>query len=81
MEGRNAQLGSETVKVVNAQGLSEDIGKLVRRRDVSKVKETLLNSVTDEMAINFNVFGPFMENWVAGNMHSGLIVTVKRDGG
>jgi hypothetical protein len=32
----------------------------------------------NEMTINFDVFGSFVEDWITSNMNSYLVVTIKR---
>ena len=34
--------------------------------------------ITDKMTIDLNVFSPFMEDIIVGNMNGTLVVTIKR---
>ncbi len=63
--------------MVYPQCLNEDVRELVSGSNMVKLKETLLNPFTNEVAINFNVFGPLMKYRIAGNVQGGLIITVE----
>lgn len=35
-----------------------------------------MNFFTDKMTVDFDVFSPFVENLIRGDMESGLIITI-----
>ena len=44
---------------------------------MSSGDETFLYLITDEMTIEFNMFYPFVKNWVCSYVKSSLVITVK----
>ena len=55
----------------------EDIGNLISRRNRVKMHNAIANMLTDEMAIDLNVFGTIMEDIIVSNLHGTAIVTME----
>lgn len=46
-------------------------------RDRKKLDEVDVNLVTDNMAVNFDVFSSFLEHKIGSYLYGGLIITIK----
>lgn len=57
----------------------EQIRQLVCCIKILGLDMTCLDFITNEVAINLNMFGPFMKNWIGSNAQGSLIITVKKD--
>jgi len=57
------------------QQLSENISNLIFCLHMSCLDFSILNFLTNSMAIQFNVLGSFMINWVGCNVECYLVVT------
>lgn len=57
--------------------LGEQIGKLVFRSQGKKFHETRTAPFTNNMAINLEMFGPFMKNGIGRNVKSTLTIAEK----
>jgi hypothetical protein len=57
------------------QQLNENISNLIFCLHMSCLDFFILNFLTNSMAIQFNVLGSFMINWVGFNVEGCLVVT------
>ena len=58
--------------------LGEDICKLIFKEDREQLESTMDKMITDKMTIDLDVFSPFIEDIIVGNMNGTLVVTIKR---
>lgn len=75
MNVRNAQLAKEKKESIIAQSFSEDIGKLVHTRNIARHERALAEMIIDKVAINLDMFSPFMKNGIGCNLKGSLIIT------
>jgi len=54
----------------------EQISRLVKRANGDKMKFTMEKMLTNEVTINFNMFGSLMENIIVGNLNGTAIITI-----
>ena len=58
--------------------LGGDISRLVRRGDGEQLEIAFLKILVNDVAIDLNVLGVFMEDIIMSNVDSTMIVTIKR---
>ena len=58
----------------------EDINKLISRGDGEQLEIAFLKILVNDVAIDLNVLGVFMEDIIMSNVDSITIVTIKRNG-
>ena len=59
--------------------LDGDISRLVRRGDGEQLEIAFLKMLVNDVAIDLNVLGVFMEDIIMSNVDSTTIVTIKRN--
>ena len=58
--------------------LGEDISRLVSKGDGEQLEIAFLEMLENDVAVNLNVFGAFMEDIIISNIDSTMIVIIKR---
>jgi hypothetical protein len=56
---------------------SEQVSRLIKSSNGDKVKFTTEKVLTNEVTVNFNMFGSLMENIIVGNLYGTAIVTIQ----
>jgi hypothetical protein len=56
---------------------SEQVSRLIKSSNGDKVKFTTEKVLTNEVTVNFNMFGSLMENIIVGNLYGTTIVTIQ----
>ena len=64
MNVNNAQVGVKRMEELWWQGLGAKISHLRLRLDREEMNKTYLDLFSHSVAIQFNVFGSFMEHWI-----------------
>lgn len=72
------QLFVKKLMSMPCESLSENICHLKIGRDLRKRNNPRFKSLTNEMAINLNMFGAFMEDEVGKNVNYTIIIYMKR---
>lgn len=70
-----SHLENKTRKGRWRQWLSEDVRNLKFITDMKRFDEAIHISISNGVAIYFDVFGPFMKNWVGGDVDGSLVIT------
>ncbi|KAL2247407.1 UNVERIFIED_CONTAM: hypothetical protein Sindi_2593000 [Sesamum indicum] len=78
-KGGQSHLGQQIAKYRGREEFSEQICKLAAIGNMRRQKETSLETIPNQMAIDFEVLGGFVENWISHNVQGSLVVTVKRN--
>ena len=60
--------------------LGEDIRRLVSRGDGKQLEIAFLKMLVNDVVIDLNVLGVFMEDIIMSNVDSTTIITIKRSG-
>ena len=68
------------MKTTRRVRLGGDISRLVRRGDGEQLKIAFLKMLVNDVVIDLNVLGVFMEEIIMSNVDSTTIVTIKRNG-
>ena len=71
----HSHLFSEVSKLDLTQSFREDICHLFPCRDVLQLYNSLLDIVSDEVALNVNVLGTIMEHRIFRDLDATLIIT------
>ena len=74
----NAQLAKEKVKLLCSQSLCKDVYKLHRSMNIFGLNFTILDRITNKVAVYFNMLCSFMKNWTSSYMQSRLTVTMQK---
>lgn len=61
----NAHFGDKSMKWIKTQRFGEDVCKLMARWNMESLKNTVLNFVTEKMAVKLDVLCSFMETGLA----------------
>ncbi|KAE8704625.1 hypothetical protein F3Y22_tig00110450pilonHSYRG01059 [Hibiscus syriacus] len=75
LDNIGVELSRESSLVDSIETLCENISQLFFGLHISSSDQTLLYLLANEMAINLNMFGLFMEDRVGSNMKCNLIIT------
>ena len=60
--------------------LGEDISRLVSRGDGEQLEISFLEMLANDVAVELNMLGAFVEDIIMSNVDSTTIVTIKRNG-
>jgi len=77
MDVDHSKLGNKISKRSWSERFCEEIYSLVLGRNRHEVNKFGLNFLTYQVAIQFDVFGSFMEDWICCYVKSRLTITVK----
>ena len=68
MNINQTQLGEHAMKERTREGLGKNVSRLESKRHMPRNEETSFELLTDKMAINLQVLGALMKNWIISNM-------------
>jgi len=69
------QHGAKSLEPIDWQSFGEDIGNLIVSINVLNVYCVVLLFLSDEVILNINVLGSFVEFWVVNQFDGTLIIT------
>ena len=69
------QHGAKSLEPIGWQSFGEDIGNLIVSINVLNVYCVVLLFLSDEVILNINVLGSFVEFWVVNQFDGTLIIT------
>ena len=68
MEIGNAQLGQKIQELIVSKRLSENVSELIAGGNMRGDEFFGMDALSNEVAVNLNVFGAFMENRISSNV-------------
>ena len=68
MEIGNAQLGQKIQELIVSKRLSENVSELIAGGNMRGDEFFGMDTLSNEVAVNLNVFGAFMENRISSNV-------------
>lgn len=77
MDVQHSQLGAESMEKRWRQSFGKNVSYLHRRGNWKKLDETSVDLMSYNMAVDFDMFGAFMEDRIRSYLNGGTIVTVK----
>lgn len=66
-----------TFKLDSSERLREDVGWLFLRGDELNFDDVILHFLSNEVKINFKMFGFFMKHWIVAKFDAALIVALE----
>ena len=78
--GSQLEFGYKISKTTRRVSLVKDINRLVSKEDGEQLKISFLEMLANDVAVDLNMFGAFVEDIIMSNVDSTMIVTIKRSG-